>query len=218
MDERVKLILAEDQKLMRKSLISLLKEFPKVEVVGEAGNGKELLDLLKHVQADLLLLDLEMPIMNGIQALEIINIRYPQIKVVILSMHHEAMLVCDLLTRGAKGYLPKDCDVNTLITTIMAIHKDGYYHTEAISKALLTGLIKEKSINPHFDELALSEREIEILKELCLGKTNKEVALLLNITARTVDFHRGNIYSKTKSRNIAELVKYSIKNGIINVG
>lgn len=202
---------------MRKSFIALLKEDPALEIVGEASNGKELLELLKSTETDIVLLDIEMPIMNGVEALEVINKRFAEIKVVMLSMHAGAVFVSELMARGARAYLPKNCDADTFFEALHIVHNEGYYFDKSVSQAMLRGLQREKAINPLLDELSLSDREVEILKEICDGKTNKQIAELLKISASTVDFHRGNIYKKTKSKNITDLLKYAIKNGIISL-
>jgi len=216
-NKKIKIILAEDQELLRRSFIALLKEDHSFDIIGEAANGKELLELLKQVTPDIVILDIEMPVMNGIEALDIMVKRFPEIKVVILSMHTGTVFISELMTRGARSYLPKNCDADTLFEAIHTVYSEGYYFDKAVSEAMLKGLQKEKSINPLLDELALSERELDILKQLCEGKTNKDISKALKITVATIDYHRGNLYRKTKSKNLVDLLKYAIKNGIVNL-
>lgn len=216
MDQSIKIVLAEDQELIRKSLASLLREVPGLSIAGEAANGKVLIELLKTEQADIVLLDFEMPVMNGLEAMEILNKRFPKTKVIMLSQHNEMGLVYELMLLGARAYLPKGCDVDTLVKAIFTVHSFGYYFDEYVSNALLKGSMKSQAVNPLLSEKALSEREMEILQHLCAGLTNKEIAAQLHIAARTVDFHRANIYSKTGSANIADLVRYSIRNGLVS--
>jgi DNA-binding NarL/FixJ family response regulator len=216
MEQSVRLAIAEDHELIRKSLIALLKGFKEITVVGEVGNGKALIDLLKSKPVDVVLLDFEMPVMNGPQALKVITQRFPTVKVIMLSMHNDFHSVYEMMMSGARAYLPKNCDVKTLINTITTVKNHGYYFCNHVSKAILNGSMHQASINPLLNEKALSDREIEVLQLLCYGKTNKEIALALFITPRTVDFHRGNLYTKTKSSNIAELIRYSIKNGLVS--
>jgi DNA-binding NarL/FixJ family response regulator len=213
----IKLIIAEDQELMRKSFIALLKEDQDFEIIAEASNGKELLEILKHTTPDVVLLDIEMPVMNGREALEIINKRFPDVKVIMLSMHAGPHFISELMARGARAFLPKNCDPDALFEAIHTVSSEGYYFDKSISEAMLRGLQREKSINPLLEELSLSDRETEILKEICEGKTNRQIAEALNISIGTVDFHRGNIYKKTRSKNLVELLKYAIKNGIISL-
>lgn len=211
----IKIIVTEDQELMRKSFIALLKEDRNFKVVGEAAHGKDLLEILKKVTADIILLDIEMPVMNGKEALEIINKRFPEIKVIMLSMHGGPHFISELMARGARAFLLKNCDPDTFFEAIHTVNEEGFYFDKEVSEAMLKGLQREKLINPLLDELSLTDREVEILKEMCEGKTNKQISASLNISINTVDFHRGNVYKKTKSKNIIDLLKYSIKNGLV---
>jgi two-component system, NarL family, response regulator DegU len=217
-ERKIRLVLADDQELIRKSFISLLKEDPQFEIVGEAANGKELLDLLKQTETDIVLLDIEMPVMNGMEALEVICKRFPQVKVIMLSMHAGTVFISEMMARGARAYVTKSCDAEALFEAIHTVSTDGYFFDKSVSEAMLKGLQREKAINPVFDELSLSDREIDVLKEICNGMSNKEISDRLKITASTVDYHRSNIYKKTKSKNILDLLKYAIKNGIVTLG
>lgn len=211
--KEITIVLAEDQKLMREGIKSLLEDEPHLKVIGEAENGRVLLDLLKHIKPDIILLDIDMPVMNGREALEIINKRYPEIKVIMLSMHDDEYIISSFMTMGARSYLAKGCDGDILIETIEAVNRNGRHFSDSVSKAMLTDLKHEKSI--HHEDITLTPREIEILKALCDGKTNQEIANELHISCNTVHFHRGNVYHKTKSQNISDLIKYAIKNGFI---
>lgn len=215
MQKKISIILTEDQELMRKSLAALINDFPEFSVIGEAPNGKELLRLLKTSTPDIVLLDIDMPVMNGNETLDILNVRFPEVKVIMLSMYNEEGVILDFMTRGARAYLPKGCDVEMLTTTIESVHRNGYHFSDHVSKAMLNGVMRDRSLSHIAGELALTDREMEIVKELCEGKTNKEIANQLKVTTRTVDFHRANIYAKTKSRNVAELVKYAIRHGVV---
>lgn len=208
MEPRIRIILAEDKALMRKSLIALLKEYPQFEVVGEAVNGKELLELLKKVDTDIVLMDIKMPVMSGTEALKIMQLRFPSVKVIILSVHNDIAYIKDSIALGARGYLAKDCSPEQLMTTIVKIYKNGFYLAEDVSKHLLYDSVYGGTMYRQ----ALSNRETEVLKELCTGKTEKEIAQKLNISPHTVHFHRVNIYTKTNSHNLADLLKYASEN------
>jgi DNA-binding NarL/FixJ family response regulator len=212
MDPRIRIILAEDKALMRKSLIALLKEYSELEVVGEAGNGKEVLELLKRMKTDIVLMDIKMPIMSGTEALKIMQLRFPEVKVIILSVHNDMAYIKDAIALGARGYLAKDCSPEELVTTIVNINKNGFYLEESISKHLLYDSVYKSTTT--LSRQALSNRETEVLKELCKGKTEKEIAAKLNISPHTVHFHRVNIYSKTNSHNLADLLKYAGENDV----
>jgi DNA-binding NarL/FixJ family response regulator len=216
MTEPITIIIAEDQKLVRKGLIALIGEIPDFEVIGEANNGRELLELLKTENPDIVLLDIEMPLMNGKEALEQIRRKHPQIKVIMLSMYADSSYMIEFMTLGAAAYLPKGCDVEVLIEAVLTVYAQGSYLDTIVSETLLDTLHNSSKAGRQFDELSLTERETEILKEICKGNTNKQIADHLSITYNTVDFHRGNIYAKTKSRNVTDLVRYAIRNGIIS--
>jgi DNA-binding NarL/FixJ family response regulator len=213
----IKIVLAEDHRLVRKALKTFLEEQFSFKVVAEAGNGKELLETLKRVSTDIVLLDIEMPVMNGKQALSVICKQYPDIKVIMLSLHNEKTLMAEFLSMGARAFISKTASEEALCNAINNVYRLGYYFDQDLSLAMLRELQIEKTINPLMDEQSLSRRETEILKELCHGKTNKEIADCCNITMTTVNFHRTNIYKKTKSHNITDLIKYGIKNGMIPV-
>lgn len=213
--KEITIVLAEDQKLMREGIKSLLEDEAHLKIIGEAENGRELLDLLKHTTPDIILLDIDMPVLNGREALEVINKRYPEIKVIMLSMHNDDYIISACMTMGARSYLAKGCDADTLIQTIESVNRNGRHFSDSVSKAMLTNLKHEKTIQ--HEDVTLTPREIEILKALCDGKTNQEIANELHISGDTVHFHRGNVYRKTKSKSISDVIKYAIKNGFITI-
>lgn len=210
-------MLAEDHQLVRKAFTLMLDEQADLKMIGHAGNGKELLELMKTGVPDIVLLDIDMPIMNGRQCLGLIRSKFPDVKVIMLSLHKDPALMNEFMANGASAYLHKDVDMEDLLEAIRTVHKEGVYFNQELSRALLNGLRKEKKSNPFFDEPALSSKEMTVLKELCDGKTNQEIADTLHVSINTIGFHRNNIYSKTRSHNIAELMKYSIRNGLISI-
>jgi two-component system response regulator DegU len=215
MTQKIKIVLAEDQELFRKSLAALLKTKHDFEVVAEATNGKELLDQLKQAHVDVVLLDVEMPVMDGKTTLEIMRKRFPEVKVIVLSMHADMYLMSDFMSRGASSYLCKNCNVKTLFRAIQVVKNEGYFFDNSTSKALMDTVLKEKPGNAPVSEVRFNERETEILKRICDGKTNKEIATSLNLSASTIDFHRSKIYSKANCSNVTELLKYALRNGIV---
>lgn len=210
MTHKIKIVLAEDKALMRKSLIALLKEYSLFEVVGEASNGRELLDRLKYTYVDVVLLDLEMPVMNGVEVLKIMKRRYPNVKVMVLSVHNQLVYVKEVMALGAKGYLAKDCFPSQLERAILQIHEKGFYLEETVSKELLHDSVYGLT-QPALNKI-LSNREIEVLREICSGKTEKEIAMSLSISVHTVHFHKMNIYVKTNTHNLAGLLNYTKAN------
>ncbi|HWY39007.1 MAG TPA: response regulator transcription factor [Bacteroidia bacterium] len=217
MHRKIEVAIADDHRLFRQGLISLLGEHDKnITITGETENGKKLLEFLKDHQPDVLLLDLDMPVMSGEEAFNMITKKYPKIKTIILSMFYNQSLVCDYMANGAFGYLRKECDVEILIDAIYAAFEGKNYFDADVSATLLKN-VKNKGNASAFDgKRALSEREVEIIKHLCDGKTNRQIADSLSISLRTVDFHRGNIYDKTQAGNSAALAVYAVKHGIVS--
>lgn len=215
-NKKISIVIAEDQDLMRRSLKALLGDYNEFNVVGEAANGKELIALLHKTKCDIVLLDLEMPVMNGREALLEIQNKQIDVKVILLSMHNSPEVMADLMACGARAYVPKGTDVDTLLNTIKQVDEFGYFFSDEVTKAMVETRRREKNMAATNEESQLSDRETEVMKELCKGHTAKEIAATLSLTVRTVEFHRFNIYAKTGSHNIAELVKYGIKNGIIS--
>lgn len=217
MNLKIKIVLAENSELFRKSLVSLLNTEPQFEVVGEANNGKELLDLLKQKQVDIVLLDVEMPVMDGRVALDIMQKRFPHVKVIVLSIHNGQNFTTEFMSLGASCVLSKNCGVDTMFSAIRTVNRDGYYFDNTISKAMLGALIKDKAVNRMIKEVVFNARETEILKAICDGKTNKEIASSLHLSASTIDFHRCKIYAKANCGNVTGLLKYALRNGIVSL-
>jgi DNA-binding NarL/FixJ family response regulator len=213
MPRETKFIVAENHTISRKGYISLLKECRNFKVVGEAANGKDLIDILNSVKADVILLDIEMPIMSGREALKVIKERFPEVKVIILSFHTEESVIVECISNGASAFIPKESTYETFIETINLVIEEGYCYNRSISKALVNELSRKNggsSPNPK-----LTERETEIIVLICEGKTNKEIARRLNIVVKTVDFHKSNIYKKTRTYTTAGLYNFAIKSNLI---
>ena len=207
--------MAEDHLLFRQGVIALLKEYEEINILFDVGNGKELLDILKTSKPDIVLLDIEMPIMNGKEALAKIQEKYPNVKVIMISMHYDDAYITEYIINGAVGFLPKNCDIEKIVDAIYAVYEQGYYFDSKISKSLVVKLMKSNKVNPTITELMLSEREIEVLKLTCLEKTNQEMSEVLFISKRTVEGHRKSILKKTNAKNVVGLVMYAIKHKII---
>jgi DNA-binding NarL/FixJ family response regulator len=209
---KIKILLVDDHQIILDGLKSLLKSTDDISVSGEANNGREALRILEILEIDVILIDIDMPVMNGIDALKEINARFPKLKVIILSMHKEAGMIKSLMDLGAHGYLLKSCAQDELINAIRKVAAGQSYFSTDVTMALLkpsgTSTTEEKS------EL-LTERETEILKLIAEGFSNKEIGTKLFISHRTVDTHRTNLMKKLDVSNIAGLISYAIKNGIV---
>lgn len=216
MTEKIKIAVVDDQKLFRQIMISLLKEFKDFEIIIGASNAIELLEELKSKKADLILLDYKMPLMNGIEATEIIKTKYPETKVLILTMFEEENIIPVLIEKGANGFLFKGCDFEVVVKAIQIIKTKGYYFNEHFSKEMLndTKTNKKSSYNSNYS--LLTSRETEIVKLLCKQLTNKEIATKLFISSRTVDGHRAKILQKTNAKNITGIFSYAIKNNLLD--
>lgn len=217
MGKRIKVGIAEDHDLVREGLISLIKEEHSIKIVFEVANGLELLEVLKIQKVDVILLDIEMPIVDGIQALRLINERFNNLRVIMLSMHYTNEFISKAISLGARGFLPKNCSFDKLVDAIFAVNEQGYYFDNKVSRALINKLIKSNEVQPIFTSIQLTAREVQVLELLCNGKLNKEIADLLCISVRTVETHRRSLGDKTNSRNLAGLIMYAIKNDIIDV-
>jgi DNA-binding NarL/FixJ family response regulator len=211
----IRIALADDQHLFRKGMAMLLRDMADAQVVLECANGAELLDALKNIPVDIVLLDLQMPVLDGIGATERIKAEFPHVKVIILSTHDEDKFIAHLMELGANGYMLKTAEPDEIDTAIRAVAQSGFYLNDAVDKALLHGLVKKKQVKPVFQEIdPLSDRELEVLRGICQELTTAEIAEKLFVSPRTVDFHRNNLLLKTGARNAAGLVVYAMTKGI----
>lgn len=216
MNTPINIAIAEDHQLFRQGVIAMLRDESSINVLFEAENGKDLLDKLRFHTPDVVLMDIRMPVMGGRQALDIIRDQFPQIKVIILSMHNSEAYISDFIAAGASSFLPKNCEIKTIIDAIHAVHEQGYYYDDRVSKSVVSELVKTKKLDhQHTDYLQLTEREIDILRLLCDEKSVVEISSKLSISTRTVEWHKKNIFEKTGAKNLAGLALYAIRHGII---
>ncbi len=214
-----KIILVDDHTLFRNGLKILLKASGKYEVIGEASNGKDFLNLLQTLQPDVVLLDIEMPIMDGIEAAKIAVCNYPDIKIITLSMYGEEDYYYKMVDAGVKGFLLKNSDVDEVTAAIDSVYSGtNYFSPELLDNLVMSLRTKKKTGNSSNKEQdILSAREIEILILICKGLSNQEIAIALKISKRTVDKHRANILEKSECKNTAQLVVYTIKNRLVEI-
>jgi two-component system response regulator DegU len=211
----IRLALADDQVLFRKGMALLLRDMAGARVVLECANGAELLAGLKHTKVDIVLLDLEMPVMDGTEAMRRIRLEHPAVKVIVLSTHDEDDFIARLMELGANGYMLKTAEPDEIDTAIRSVHATGYFFSERVSRVMLHGLVQKKQVKPVFHEIEpLSERELEVLRGICRELTTAEIAEKLFVSPRTVEFHRNNLLLKTGARNAAGLVVYAMTKGI----
>ncbi|MCD8185313.1 MAG: response regulator transcription factor [Rikenellaceae bacterium] len=212
-----KIILADDHTLFRAGLKNLLALEPEFEVLAEASQGKELLTMLETLSPDVVLLDISMPEMNGIEAAEAIMQRWPDTKIVTLSMFGEEDYYFKMVSLGVKAFLLKNSDIGEVQEAIRTVVDGGTYFSQELLFNLVSNLKSTTDNRPESDDAELSERELEILLEICKGLSNQEIGDKLFISKRTVDKHRANILAKTNCKNTANLVVYAIKNKLVEI-
>ncbi len=210
----IKVLLTDDHQIILDGLQSLLKYTDEITVIAEANNGHEALRVLELYQPDVVLMDIDMPVMNGIEALKEIRLRFPLVKVIILSMHCETGMVKSLMNLGAQGYLLKSCSQEELFSAIRKVATGQSYFSPDVTLSLLRSKSGELATKEDLSGV-LTDRELEILKLIVAGFSNREVGEKLFISHRTVDTHRTNVMKKLNVSNIAGLISLAIKNRIV---
>ncbi|HAS47287.1 MAG TPA: DNA-binding response regulator [Microscillaceae bacterium] len=214
----VTIAIADDQQLFRKGLRSLLEDFQGIKVILEAENGEDLVHQLASKRPDLILLDLKMPKMNGLETLQYLKEHEPEVKVLMLTMHGHEKYILRTLELGANGFLMKDCGPEELLQAIEDVMQKGNYYNDNTLQVMRNGLIRRKREKPRFNmEEKLSGRELEVLQFSCQGLTADEIGERLFITKRTVEGHRRNILEKTKCKNLVEMVVYALQNNLVTL-
>jgi DNA-binding NarL/FixJ family response regulator len=218
MESPFKILLADDHVMFRRGVKSMIQRIDDVEVVGEASDGLELLQLLKDIRPHLVIMDISMPNLRGLEATREIKIFDPGIKVLILSMHKEREYLYHALTAGAEGYLLKEDADGELISAIETLRKGGTFISPLLS-AQMADIFKDKFRSGDepltSPEEPLTIREREIIKLIAEGKSSKEIGELLYISSRTVQHHRANLMRKLSLKKTADLVKYAIQKGYV---
>jgi two-component system, NarL family, response regulator DegU len=210
----IKIAIADDHALFRRGMASLLKTIPDFEVILEASNGQELVDQIPDCKPDLVIMDLKMPVMDGMQATEYIREKFPEIKVIVISMLDEDQFVYKLMELGANGYLLKDTDTEEVEMAIRTVLEEDYYYGPFLNKVMHRRFLdksrkKEATIN---SKIHFTERELEIIQLVCDGLTTVQIADKVCLSNRTVDGHRNSIMDKLGVKNTAGVVVYAVKN------
>jgi two-component system response regulator NreC len=214
---KTRIVLADDHKLMRSGLRVLLEQQPDLTVVGEASDGREAVALVASQRPDVLVMDIGMPSLNGIEAAAQITQSNPEAAIVMLSMHSDESYVLRALKAGAKGYLLKDSAEADLIRAVRAVAEGKSFFSPAVSKVLLDDYVRKLKRSGTEDPYdLLTPREREVLQLVAEGKSNKEVAQLLNLSVYTVETHRSNIVEKLNLHGVPELILYAVRKGIIS--
>ena len=219
--EKIRIAVVDDQNIFRQSLAILLNAVPNFELIADAEGGYAFLEILKQLPQppDVLLLDMNMPGMNGIELNEILQGEYPQIKVIVLSVHTQERLISKMIAAGASAYLVKNCDKEELITAVNTVYNTGFYINRQTLIAIQNAPAQRNKPIKDFDALPfeLTNREKEVLKLICNEYGSSEIAEKLFLSVRTVEGHRNNLLLKTQSRNTAGLVLFAIKHQLVEL-
>lgn len=210
--KNIRILLADDHTVVRQGFRAILAQQPDMQIVGEAGNGRDAMALAQETSPDVIVMDVAMPELNGIEATRRLTATLPNTRVLALSMHKDSVYVREMLKAGAKGYLLKDSVENDLLEAVRALSRGGEYISPAVQAALMSPY-RNQGTTP-LD--LLTSREREVLQLVAEGKTNKEVAAILQISVFTVDAHRGRIMEKLNVHNVNELVRFAVRNGLVD--
>ena len=210
---KILVLIVDDHKILREGLRSLLNRNSDIQAIGEAENGKDAIALCKELKPNIVLMDLDMPILNGIETTKIITKDFPQSRVIILSMFPDHEYVQSALNAGAKGFLVKDTAADDLIQAVRVVNEGKAFFSPSVSKIIVESMYTDES---KLKGEVLTSREKEILQQVAEGKTSQQIAEQLFISKSTVNKHRENIMTKLKIHDIVGLIRYAIQKGIIS--
>ena len=217
MGKKIKIVIVDDHAIFRDGLKSVLSQIPDFIVIDEAETGKEFLDLLINTKPDIVLLDISMPEMDGIEATEKALLKYPDLKIITLSSYSDHVYYYKMIKAGVQGFVLKKSGREELQEAINTVYNGGNYFPQDILRNLLFKVSHTGVDSILNNEIRLSKRETEVLQLICQGFTNNEIAEKLFISPKTVDNHRTNLLSKTSTKNTAHLVMFAIKHHLIEV-
>jgi len=214
---KIKVILADDHDIFRDGIRSLLVNEDIADIVGEARNGKEFLRVLDATHPDLVIMDIAMPDMDGYEATKRAIARYPDLKILILSMYGEEEYYLKMIQAGVKGFVLKSSGIGELISAINDIYHDGTYFSNELLRKVIITISNTKQNDAQGEKVQLTEREVEVLNLICKGMTNDEIAESLFLSPNTIKGYRTEILSKTGCKNTASLVMYALKNKFVTI-
>jgi two-component system response regulator NreC len=213
---KIKVIIADDHAMVRQGFIVLLNAQPDMEVVGEAADGNEMVELADNLHPDVVLADISMPNLNGIEATKLIHQRHPEIPVVVITIHTSSSYVIRALRNGARGYVVKNDGFQNVIQAIKTVCQGQRFLSSQVSEQIIDAVISGTSMDFNLDE-RISIREREILQLIAEGNTNSQIARKLVISARTVETHRTNLMRKLELTSQIDILRYAIQHGIIHL-
>lgn len=209
--EKIKVLLAEDHTIVREGIKSLLASQGNISIVGEASDGREAVEMARRLLPDLVIMDISMPLLNGLEATRQIREKLPQCKILVLTVHDNREYVHQILKAGASGYLVKKTAASTLFEAIQAVYQGEAFFSPSISKILMEDFIEKRGE----DEEPLSPREREILQLVAEGRSNKEISEILCLSVKTIESHKENIKRKLGIQDHAGMIKYAIRKGLV---
>ncbi|MCL3778833.1 response regulator transcription factor [Prolixibacteraceae bacterium JC049] len=217
--KKIDVVIADDHSLFRKGMRAILDDFSCVSNIYEAANGRELIDLLKVTEPipDVVLLDLKMPIMDGIEATEIIKEQFPSVKIIVLSMQDDERFILHLIEKGVSGYLFKNADPKEVEESLVAVIDRNFYFNEEMSQIVYKSFLKKQKLKELHEKVAFSDKELDVLTYLCQEYTAAEIGEKMQLSPRTIEGYRKNLMYKTGSKNLAGLVVYAIKNDLVEI-
>lgn len=215
--DKIRVLIADDHTILRDGIRSLLEDETDMEVIGEAEDGHMAVKLVKQLDPDVVLMDIAMPLLNGLEATRQIKRDNPQSKVLILTMHENEEYIRQLLAVGAMGYILKDAAARELLGAIRAVHRGEAVLSPAITRLVIEDYLRWGDLQPENDPSGLSPREREVLQLVAEGYTNKQIAEILSISIKTVQTHRANLMNKLDLHDRGELIKYAIQKKIIEI-
>lgn len=215
--KKIRVLLAEDHTIVRKGLRSILDSEEGIEVVGEAEDGRAAVEAVEHLRPDVVMMDISMPSLNGLEATRQIKRRFPHVKVLVLTMHTNEKYISQILQAGASGYLVKQAAVEELTAAIQAVHRGDAFLSPSISKKVLQRFVQQGQAMAGEDSYEqLTPREREVLQLIAEGCTNRDISNVLHISIKTVEVHRANLMRKLDLHSAAELTRYAISKGLIS--
>lgn len=215
MCEKINVIVAHDHPIFRDGVCAVLKRQEFIGKISQAGDGNEVIKLLGLEHYDVIMMDIRMEPMNGLKAMEIISKQFPDVKVIALSMFNEEKYVMDMMNKGASGYLLKNASKQEILQAIKNVSRGGTYYSQSVAESLL-GKLKTNHKMEEQGSPAYEARIREIIFLMCMEKTSKEIADLMNLSVRTIEDYRSDILSRTNSKNIVGVIKFAMQSGIID--
>ena len=214
--QKIKVLVVDDHTIVREGICALLGLSPEIEVVGEACNGQEALELLEKIKPDIILMDIAMPVMDGLEATRKILQRFPDARILALTQYHDREYVLQIIEAGARGFISKTVASSDLVSGIRSVYHGDSFLSPAVAKYLVEDFQRESAGKKRLDPYEqLTEREKEVLKLLAEGHTTQEIAEMLVISPKTVEGHKTRLMTKLDLHNRVELVKYALRKGII---